>query len=62
MKLSSFGFMLLVQAILPCVNDIGQVPQTQNGSISSPYICARVFDLKVAHMHRLKLWRVITTK
>ena len=31
-KLSSFGFMLLAQAILPCVNDFGQVPQTQNGS------------------------------
>ena len=55
-KLSSFGFMLLAQAILPCVNDFGQVPQTQNGCICSPYICARVFDLKLAHMHRLKLW------
>ena len=47
-KLSSFGFMLLAQAIfgqavLPRVNDFGEVPQTQNGSISSPYICARVF-------------------
>ena len=59
-KLSSFGFMLLAQAILPCVNDFGQVPQTQNGSISSSYICARVFDLKVAHMHRLKLWESTT--
>ena len=55
-KLSSFGFMLLAQAILPCENDFGQVPQTRNGSISSLYICARVFDLKLAHMHRLKLW------
>jgi hypothetical protein len=27
-KLSTFGFMLLAQAILPCVNDFGQVPQT----------------------------------
>jgi hypothetical protein len=27
-KLSSNGFMLLVQVILPCVNDFGQVPQT----------------------------------
>ena len=35
-KLSSFGFMLFAQAILPCVNDFGQVPQTQIGSISSP--------------------------
>ena len=55
-KLSSFGFMLLAQAILPCENDFGQVPQTRNGSISSPYICASVFNLKLAHMHRLKLW------
>ena len=55
-KLSSFGFMLLAQAILPCENDFGQVPQTRNGSISSPYICARVFGLKLAHMHRLELW------
>ena len=44
------------QAVLPRVNDFGEVPQTQNGSISSPYICARVFVLKLAHMHRLKLW------
>ena len=48
--------MLLAQAVLPYENDFGQVPQTRDGSISSPYICARVFDLKVAHMHRLKLW------
>jgi len=48
--------MLLAQAILPCENDFGQVPQTRNGSISSPYICASVFNLKLAHMHRLKLW------
>ena len=48
--------MLLVQAILPCENDFGQVPQTQDGSISSPYICARVFGLKFAHMHRLEMW------
>ena len=47
--------MLLAQAILPCENDFGQVPQTRDGSISSPYICARVFDLKLAHMHRLKI-------
>jgi hypothetical protein len=47
--------MLIVQAILPCVNDFGQVPQTRIGSISSPYICARVFDLKFAHMYRLEL-------
>jgi hypothetical protein len=55
-KLSANGFMLLAQAILPCVNDFGQVPQSQNGSISSPYICARVFGLKLAHIHRLELW------
>ena len=55
-KLSSFGFMLLAQAILPCENDFGQVPQTRDGSISSPYICARVFGLKFAHMHRLEMW------
>ena len=55
-KLSTFGFMLLAQAILPCVNDFGQVPQTRIGSISSPYICASVFGLKLAHMHRLELW------
>ena len=55
-KLSSFGFMLLAQAILPYVKDFGQVPQTQDGSISSPYICARVFGLKFAHMHRLEMW------
>jgi hypothetical protein len=48
--------MLLAQAILPCVNDFGQVPQTRVGSISSPYICAIVFGLKLAHMHRLELW------
>ena len=34
-KLSSFGFMLHAQAILPCVKDFGQVPQTLIGSISS---------------------------
>jgi hypothetical protein len=55
-KLSSNGLMLLAQAILPCVNDFGQVPQTQIDSISSPYICARVFGLNLAHMHRLELW------
>ena len=55
-NLSSNGFMLFAQVILPCVNDFGQVPQTQNGSISSPYICARVFGLKFTHMHRLELW------
>jgi hypothetical protein len=27
-KLSTFGFMLLAQEILPCVKDFGQVPQT----------------------------------
>jgi hypothetical protein len=48
--------MLLAQAILPCVNDFGQVPQIQIGSISSPYIYARVFGLKLAHMYRLELW------
>ena len=53
-KLSSFGFMLLAQAILPFENNFGQIPQTRNGSISSPYICARVFHLKLAHMHRLE--------
>ena len=51
-KLSSFGFILFAQAILPCVNDFGQVLQTRIGSISFPYICASVFDLKLAHMHR----------
>ena len=60
-KLSSNGFMLLAQAILPFVNDFGQVPQTQIGSISSPYICARVFGLKLAHMHRLEIWESNTT-
>jgi hypothetical protein len=55
-KLSSFVFMLLAQAILPCVNDFRQVPQTRIGSISSPYICAIVFGSKLAHMHELKLW------
>jgi hypothetical protein len=55
-KLSSFGFMFLGQAILPCVNDFGHVPQTRIGSISSPYICAIVFGSKHAHMHRLELW------
>jgi hypothetical protein len=43
-------------AILPCVNDFGQVPQAQIDSISSPYIYARLFGLKLAHMHRLELW------
>ena len=43
-KLSSFGFMLFAQAILPCVNDFGQVPQTQIGSISSPlHMCYSVW-------------------
>jgi hypothetical protein len=45
-KLSSFAFILLAQAILPCVHDFGQVPQTRIGSISSPYICARVFGFE----------------
>jgi hypothetical protein len=48
--------MLLAQAILPCVNDFGQVPRTRIGSISFPYICASVFSLKLAHMYRLELW------
>jgi hypothetical protein len=48
--------MLLVQAILPYVNDFEQVPQTQNGSISSTNICTRMFRLKLTHMHRLELW------
>jgi hypothetical protein len=56
-KLSSFRFMLLAQAILPCVNNFGQVPQTWIGSISSPYICAIVFGSKFAHMHRFELWK-----
>ena len=47
--------MLFAQAILPYLNDFGQVPQTQIGSISSPYICARVFSLKLTHMRRLEL-------
>jgi hypothetical protein len=55
-KLSSFGFELLAQAILPCVNDFGQVPQTWIGSISSPYICAIVFGSKHAHIHILESW------
>jgi hypothetical protein len=55
-KLSSNGFMLLAQAILPCVNNFGQVPQTRIGSISSPYIYASVFGLKFAHMYILELW------
>ena len=54
-KLSSNGFELLPQAILSCVNDFEQVPQTLIGSISSPYIRARVFGLKLAHMNRLEL-------
>ena len=56
-NLSSNGFALLAQSILPCVNDFGQIPQIQIGSISSPYIRARVFGLKLAHMHRLELWK-----
>jgi hypothetical protein len=55
-KLSTFGFMLLAQVILPCVNDFGQVPQSWIGSISSPYICVIVFGSKFAHMHRFELW------
>ena len=43
MEIKLFGFMLFAQAILSCVNDFGQVPQTQIGSISSPYICASVW-------------------
>ena len=30
--------MLLAQAILPCENNFGQVPQTQNGSCRGPNI------------------------
>jgi hypothetical protein len=60
-KLSIFEFMLLAQAILPRIDDFEQVPQTQIGSISSPYICARMFGLKLAHMHRLELWESNTT-
>jgi hypothetical protein len=42
-KLNTFRFILLAQAILPCVNDFGQVPQPQIGSISSPlYMCYSV--------------------
>ena len=48
--------MLLAQTILPYENDFGQVPQTRISSISSPYICARVFGLELAHMYRLELW------
>jgi hypothetical protein len=55
-KLSTFGFMLLAQAILPCVNDFGQVLQTQISSISCPCICAIVFGSKFSHMHGLELW------
>jgi hypothetical protein len=47
--------MLLAQVILACVNDFGQVPQTQIGSVGSPYICARVFGSKHAHMQILEL-------
>ena len=39
------------------LNDFGQVSQTLIGSISSPYIRARVFGLKLAHMHGLELWK-----
>jgi hypothetical protein len=56
-KLSSFGFMFLAQAILPCVNNFGQVLQTRIGSISFPYIYAIVFGSKLAHMHDLELWK-----
>ena len=35
---------------------IGQFPQTRFGNISSPYICANVFGLKLAHMHGCELW------
>ena len=47
--------MLLAQEILPYANDFGQVPQTRIVSIISPYICVRVFGLKLTHMHRLEL-------
>ena len=60
-KISSNGFELLAQAILPCVNDFGQVAQTRIGSISSPYICARVFGLKLAIYIDQNCGRVITT-
>jgi hypothetical protein len=43
-NLSTFGFMLLAQAILPCVNDFGQVPQIRIGSISCPlHMCYSVW-------------------
>ena len=32
----------------------GQVSLTQIGSISSPYICAKSLDRKLAHMHGLE--------
>ena len=61
LKLSSFGFMLLAQAILPCVNDFGQVSQTQIGSISSPIY---VLECLFGSSHICIDWncgRVITT-
>ena len=36
--------------------DYGQASSTQFDCISSPYICASVFGLKLAHMHELELW------
>jgi hypothetical protein len=53
--------MLLAQAILPCVNDFGQVPQTWIGSISSP---TYVLECLVWILHICIDWnygRVITT-
>jgi hypothetical protein len=55
-NLSTFGFMLLAQAILPCINDFGQVPQTRICSISSPYIYAILFGSKLVDMHELEMW------
>jgi hypothetical protein len=48
--------MLLAQAILPCINDFGQVPQTRICSISSPYIYAILFGSKLVDMHELEMW------
>ena len=48
--------MLLAQAILPCVNDFGQVPQPEMVVLAPPTYVLECFGLKLAHMHRLELW------
>ena len=54
--------MFLAQAYLPCVKGYEQVPRTPNGSISSPYICAKSLDLSLYICMNWKCGRAMSTK